>query len=171
MRGGFPAELGMSQKAEHVQPVIHSHSDNASSGHALAIVTVFRTVTCRETTAVEINQHRQTFFGRFGRGPHVEVQAIFAYPVGAKYHVAENIALHSSRTELVCLAHARPLGWWNGRFPAQLAYGRLGEWNPLKRLHACGWVERSLKNSGYSLDLVLSQGFRHQFGALCHGNN
>src|SRR5256885_5986480 len=54
-----------------------------------------RAITCHESAAVKIDEHRQSLFARPGRGPDVQIKTILAHPVRPEPHVAEDGPLRS----------------------------------------------------------------------------
>src|ERR1019366_375598 len=87
----------------------------------------------RKPAAEDVHQNRQFLPTRFGRRPHVQIEAIFAHPVAAEPVVGPwRGDLHAARTELAGVAHARPVlhGLWF--FPAQIADRRLRKRDSLK---------------------------------------
>src|SRR6202023_93787 len=61
------------------------------------------------------------------RSPDVQIEAIFAHPVGPEDHVAIDRCLHTSGAELRGAADARPVPGWLRRLPAQIAHRRRRE--------------------------------------------
>src|SRR5688572_12057440 len=115
----------MSEEAEQAEAVVDGDRDDAFASHAGAVVTRFGTVPRDEAAAVEIDEDGQTLVGGFGRGPDVEVEAIFAHAVGAKVHIGKDRKLHRAWAEFFRLAHAFPRFHRLRGLPAQLADRRL----------------------------------------------
>ena len=125
-------QFRVGEEAEDAEAVVNGDGHDAAAGHALAVVARLGAVPGHEPAAVKIDEHRQPLSARRGGRPDVEVEAVFAHPVGAEAHVAEDGVLHAARAELDGLAHARPALDGLRRLPTLVARGRLREGDALK---------------------------------------
>src|SRR5947209_17559175 len=128
----FGGEFGMGKETEDAQPVIDGDYDNAFTRQRLSIIRTRAGMTAGEASAVNPHHHRQLGFGRFGGGPDVQVQAIFAErrQLAAIKDSSRWIrCLPACLGELLCFSHTFP---WRGRLwflPAQFTNGRRCDWN------------------------------------------
>src|SRR5262245_22624101 len=147
----------MREESEHAQAIIYRDRHNSLLRHAFAVIAPFRTVARHKTAAEEIDQDRQLLIARFGGSPDVQVETIFAHPVRAEVHIAEDGPLHTARPELVGLAHALPVFDRLGRLPAQITDWRLTERNALEAAHAGTLIRNAFERTVGDLDAVLAE--------------
>src|SRR5215471_7450819 len=121
-------EFRVDKEAEDVGPVIDGDGDHTLRGHILAVIARFRSIAVLEAPAEHVYQDRKLLAIRFGRGPNVEVEAVFAHAVAAEPVVRAGAgSLHASRAELVGIADTAPVFGRLRLAPAKVANRRLGE--------------------------------------------
>ena len=134
--GRFGREVRVGEEAEDTFAVVGGDADNAFLGDGGTVVAGLTAGAGHQAAAVEVDEHRQAVGCGFGRGPYIEVQAVFAAAGAAEVHVAEYIGLHGVVAELLGGAYACPFLNGLGSLPAEFSHGCLGEGNAQELLHA-----------------------------------
>ena len=113
------------QESELAHAVSHAHDDDALLGEQSTVV--IGGCAAGEAAAVDPDHHGQFLLRALGRGPYVQVQAVFA--------AAFAVTLHRIGAEFLAFADAVPGHDGLGRLPAEIAHRRRGERNALVHSH------------------------------------
>src|SRR5262245_13287801 len=115
----------MGEVAERAEAIIDRHQNDSFFRQGSPVIGASRARSARQRAAMNPD-HDRTFFARPGRGPHVEVETIFA--LLSRRRVIERALrvrrLRAIRTEVVALANALPRSYRLRSFPAQFAHRR-----------------------------------------------
>ena len=139
MRGILGIQFGMREEAIKPHAVIDRDHHDPFRRKLRSVIDRHRIRSARETAAVYPHHHRQLRIGLPRRGPHVEVEAVFADLIGHDVFVrprAEAVgcdALLTARRQLIGLAHAAPCRRRPRRLPAIRSGGRSREWHAEER--------------------------------------
>lgn len=144
----------MREEAEDAEAVVHRNDDDALFGEVGAVLARLGGGARGEAAAIDPDHDGELVFGfafvDFGGRPDVEVEAVFARARVPENHVVVDVALHAARAELGGFAGAFPFRGFDGRLPAEIADGRLGEWDAEER--GDGAVGFAFEFAGVDLD-------------------
>ena len=130
----------MRHKSKRAQSIVETHGNDAGSGERLAAIVGFVGVAADIAAAMNPNHHRPKRFARFGRRPHIQVEAVFRDPGQFRNDTATDaearcnsaipvrigLILRTSGSEVRTVLNPLPGDVWPGRLPAERACRRRG---------------------------------------------
>src|SRR6185369_5021738 len=88
--------------------------------------------------SIDPNHDRQFRIGILSRGPHVEIQTIFAEIRRRAERVRQDWVLHAARRERISFFNSAPGLYGLRRFPPEIPHWRRGKGNALERGYGPG---------------------------------
>ena len=130
----------MRHESKRAQSIVETHGNDAGSGKRLAAIIGFVGVAVDIRAAVNPHHHRPERFARFGRSPHIQIEAVFRDPgqfrndkaidaearCNSAIPVRISLILRTSRSEVRTVLNPLPGDVWPRRAPAQRACRRRG---------------------------------------------
>ncbi len=123
----------MREKTEGAQPVAHAHEHDTLLREFRAVIRRNAGHAAGEAATVDPDHYCQLFRRRFGGGPYIQVQAVFAHRVRGAEEPGEARVLHAVRAEPICLLLVGPRLHGLRSFPAQICDRRGRERNAFER--------------------------------------